>query len=97
LPTARAATPEEQKAIDHIDGIDNLGKSFAPAQAKKVAEAVGIQIPKGTKEKPVTLQDINQILREYVGNLKGVLAGRIRQIAPNVFEGTFTPATTKKT
>jgi len=95
LPTAREATPEEQKAIDHIDGIDNLGKSFSPAQAKKVAQAVGIQIPKGTKEKPVTLQDINQIIRNYVGNLEGVLAGRIRQIAPNVFEGTFTTNTKK--
>ena len=97
LPTARAATPEEQNAIDHINGIDNLGKSFAPAQAKKVAQAVGIQIPKGTKEKPVTLQDINQIIRNYVGNLEGVLAGRIRQVAPNVFEGTATAATTTKT
>jgi len=97
LPTARAATPEEQNAIDHINGIDNLGKSFSPAQAKKVAQAVGIQIPKGTKEKPVTLQDINQIIRNYVGNLEGVLAGRIRQIAPNVFEGTNIAAATTET
>ena len=95
MPTAREATPEEQNAINHINAVDK-GAKFAPVQARKVAQAVGIQIPKATKEKPVTTEDINQILREYVGNLKGVLAGRIRQIAPNVFEGTDTTVTTKK-
>jgi len=95
LPTARAATPEEQNAINHIDAVDAKGAKFSPAQARKVAQAVGIQIPKATKEKPVTTEDINQIIRNYVGNLEGVLAGRIRQIAPNVFEGTATTATKK--
>ena len=94
---ARKATPTEQKAIDYIDAIDTKGASFSPAQAKKVAASVGIQLPKSTKKNPVTLQDINQIIRNYVSNLKPVLAGRVREVAPNVFEGTATTADVIKT
>ena len=95
LPTAREATPEEQKVIDHVNLADNEGRVFTAAQSRKVGALVGIEIPQNTKEKPVTPQDAMQILRNYVGNLQGVLAGRIIQVAPNVFQGTATTNTKK--
>ena len=65
-----ALKPAEQKAIDYIGAIDK-GETPTLEQAVQVAEGLGVKI-KREEGKPVTLQEINNLLRSYVDNLKGV-------------------------